>query len=89
MTVCTVDAVADPAGPGRVPKRRGCAYSDFSTAHDVRAVVLTVKGAIRLIYAADITIHSVLARRQKMSPKLPAEGPCQGSGGSDTGVGQD
>jgi len=38
-------------------------YTDFSTAHDVRAIVLTVQGAIRFIYAADITIRSILARR--------------------------
>ena len=38
-------------------------YTDFSTSHDVRAIVLTVQGAIRFIYAADITIRSILARR--------------------------
>ena len=37
--------------------------SDFSTAHDVRVIVLAIQGAIRLIYAADITIRSILARR--------------------------
>jgi len=37
--------------------------TDFSTAHDVRAVVLAVQGAIRLVYAIDITIRSALARR--------------------------
>src|SRR5215471_20128703 len=37
--------------------------SDFSTAHDVRAIVLAIQGAIRLVYAIDITIRSVLARR--------------------------
>src|SRR5215472_957646 len=38
-------------------------YTDFSTAHDVRAVVLAIQGAIRLVYAIDITIRSALARR--------------------------
>lgn len=37
--------------------------TDFSTAHDVRAAVLAVQGAVRLVYAIDITIRSVLARR--------------------------
>lgn len=37
--------------------------SDFSTAHDVRAAVLAVQGAVRLVYAIDITIRSALARR--------------------------
>src|SRR5215469_11088338 len=37
--------------------------TDFSTAHDVRAVVLAIQGAIRLVYAIDITIRSALARR--------------------------
>src|SRR5215467_15020139 len=37
--------------------------TDFSTAHDVRAVVLAVQGLIRLVYAIDITIRSALARR--------------------------
>ena len=37
--------------------------TDFSTAHDARAAVLAVQGAVRLVYAIDITIRSVLARR--------------------------
>jgi voltage-gated potassium channel len=37
--------------------------ADFSTAHDVRAAVLAIQGAIRLVYAVDITIRSLLARR--------------------------
>jgi hypothetical protein len=37
--------------------------TDFSTAHDVRAAVLALQGAVRLVYAIDITIRSVLARR--------------------------
>jgi len=37
--------------------------TDFSTAHDVRAAVLAVQGAVRLVYAIDITIRSALARR--------------------------
>jgi voltage-gated potassium channel len=37
--------------------------TDFGTAHDVRAAVLAVQGAVRLVYAIDITIRSVLARR--------------------------
>jgi voltage-gated potassium channel len=37
--------------------------TDFSTAHDVRAAVLAIQAAVRLIYAIDITIRSVLARR--------------------------
>jgi voltage-gated potassium channel len=36
---------------------------DFSAAHDVRAAVLAVQGAVRLVYAIDITIRSALARR--------------------------
>jgi len=38
-------------------------YTDFSAAHDVRAIVLAVQGAVRFIYAMDITIRSVLAKR--------------------------
>ena len=37
--------------------------TDFSTAHDARAAVLAIQGAIRLVYAIDITIRSALARR--------------------------
>jgi voltage-gated potassium channel len=37
--------------------------TDFSTAHDVRAAVLAVQGAVRLVYATDITIRTLLARR--------------------------
>src|SRR5262249_39109350 len=37
--------------------------TDFSTAHDVRAAVLAVQGAIRLVYAIDIATRSALARR--------------------------
>jgi voltage-gated potassium channel len=37
--------------------------TDFSTADGVRAAVLAVQGAIRLVYAIDITIRSALARR--------------------------
>jgi voltage-gated potassium channel len=37
--------------------------TDFSATHDIRAAVLVIQGAIRLVYAADITIRSVLARR--------------------------
>ena len=37
--------------------------TDFSTAHDARAAVLAVQGAVRLVYAIDITIRSILARR--------------------------
>jgi voltage-gated potassium channel len=37
--------------------------TDFSTAHDVRAAVLAVQGAVRLVYAIDITVRSALARR--------------------------
>ena len=37
--------------------------TDFSTAHDVRAAVLAVQGAVRLVYAIDLTIRSALARR--------------------------
>jgi len=37
--------------------------TDFSAAHDARAAVLAIQGAIRLIYAIDITIRSALASR--------------------------
>ena len=37
--------------------------SDFSSAHDVRAAVLAVQAAVRLVYAIDITIRSALASR--------------------------
>lgn len=37
--------------------------TDFSSAHDVRAAVLAIQGAIRLVYAIDITIRAALARR--------------------------
>jgi voltage-gated potassium channel len=37
--------------------------TDFSTTHDARAAVLVIQGAIRVVYAMDITIRSVLARR--------------------------
>jgi hypothetical protein len=36
---------------------------DFSTSHDVRAVVLIIQAAVRVIYGIDITIRSALARR--------------------------
>ena len=36
---------------------------DFSTSHDVRAIVLTIQTAVRVVYAIDITIRSALARR--------------------------
>jgi voltage-gated potassium channel len=37
--------------------------TEFSTAHDVRAIVLAVQGAIRVIYGMDIAIRSSLAKR--------------------------
>src|SRR6516164_8987304 len=37
--------------------------TDFSTAHDVRAIVLAVQGAIRVVYGMDIAIRSYLAKR--------------------------
>jgi voltage-gated potassium channel len=37
--------------------------SDFGTGHHVRGVVLLLQGAIRAVYAVDITIRSLLARR--------------------------
>src|SRR5215469_10488808 len=37
--------------------------TDFSTAHDVRAAVLAIQAAIRLVYAIDLAIRSALARR--------------------------
>src|SRR6516164_1954456 len=37
--------------------------ADFSTAHDVRAIVLAVQGAIRVVYGMDIAIRSYLAKR--------------------------
>ena len=37
--------------------------TDFSTAHDVRVIVLAVQGAIRVVYAMDIAIRSALAQR--------------------------
>jgi voltage-gated potassium channel len=37
--------------------------ADFSSAHDVRAFVLAVQGAVRLVYAIDIAVRSALARR--------------------------
>jgi len=37
--------------------------TDFSTAHDARAAVLAIQGAVRLVYAIDIAIRSALARR--------------------------
>ena len=36
---------------------------NFSTSHDVRAFVLTIQAAVRVVYAIDITIRSALARR--------------------------
>jgi voltage-gated potassium channel len=36
---------------------------DFSTSHDVRAVVLTIQAAVRVVYGIDIAIRSALARR--------------------------
>ena len=36
---------------------------DFSTSHDVRAVVVTIQAAVRVVYAIDIAIRSALARR--------------------------
>ena len=36
---------------------------DFSTSHDVRAIVLTIQAAVRVVYGIDITIRSALARR--------------------------
>jgi voltage-gated potassium channel len=36
---------------------------DFSTSHDVRAIVLAIQAAVRVVYAIDITIRSALARR--------------------------
>ena len=36
---------------------------DFSTSHDVRAIVVTIQAAVRVVYAIDITIRSALARR--------------------------
>ena len=36
---------------------------DFSSSHDVRAIVLTIQAAVRVVYGIDITIRSVLARR--------------------------
>jgi voltage-gated potassium channel Kch len=36
---------------------------DFSTSHDVRAIVLIIQAAVRVVYGIDITIRSVLARR--------------------------
>jgi len=36
---------------------------DFSTSHDVRAIVLTIQDAVRVVYGIDITIRSALARR--------------------------
>jgi voltage-gated potassium channel len=38
-------------------------YTDFSTAHDVRSIVLVVQGAIRVVYGMDIAIRSYLAKR--------------------------
>ena len=38
-------------------------FTDFSTAHGARAIALIVQGAVRGVYALDITIRSVLARR--------------------------
>ncbi len=38
-------------------------YTDFSTAHDVRSVVLVFQGAVRVVYGIDIAIRSYLARR--------------------------
>jgi voltage-gated potassium channel len=38
-------------------------FSDFSTAHHARAIALIVQGAVRGVYALDITIRSLLARR--------------------------
>src|SRR6516162_11051686 len=37
--------------------------TDFSTAHDVRVIVLAIQGAIRVVYAMDIAIRSALAQR--------------------------
>jgi voltage-gated potassium channel len=37
--------------------------ADFSTAHDVRNIVLVIQGAIRVVYGMDITIRSYLAKR--------------------------
>jgi voltage-gated potassium channel len=37
--------------------------TDFSTAHDVRDIVLVVQGAIRVVYGMDIAIRSYLAKR--------------------------
>ena len=36
---------------------------DFGTSHDVRAVVVTIQAAVRVVYGIDITIRSALARR--------------------------
>jgi voltage-gated potassium channel len=36
---------------------------DFSTSHDVRAIVLTIQAAVRVVYGIDIAIRSALARR--------------------------
>src|SRR6516165_10922351 len=37
--------------------------ADFSTAHDVQAIVLAVQGGIRVVYGMDIAIRSFLAKR--------------------------
>jgi voltage-gated potassium channel len=37
--------------------------SDFSTAHDVRALALIIRAAVSLVYGIDLTIRSFLARR--------------------------
>jgi voltage-gated potassium channel len=37
--------------------------TDFSTAHDVRDLVLVIQGAIRVVYGMDIAIRSFLAKR--------------------------
>src|SRR4029077_7642884 len=36
---------------------------DFSSSHDVRAVVVIIQTAVRVVYAVDVTIRSALARR--------------------------
>jgi voltage-gated potassium channel len=38
-------------------------YTDFSAADDARAIALAIQGAVRLVYAVDITVRSLLARR--------------------------
>src|SRR5271169_6474669 len=36
---------------------------DFSTAHDARALVLVIRGALSAVYGIDMAIRSALARR--------------------------